>query len=256
MTGYHVMPEEGFGGKLRGTPGQGFSVVGHDYIRSVDEAGGLAFGVPVLDEARCPQIIATLDGIVFSGGEDLDPRTYGARPDSHIESINPDRDRFELALLTEAIRQLKPTLCICRGLQLLNVAFGGTLHKHIPAAFPDALEHQKQAGPRWYLAHKAYLEDDVLKGLYGTDCIEVNTFHHQSVDRVGAGLRVTAVAEDGVIEGLAHSDMPQLLAIQWHPEMMSARYDDGLIPFRWLVNQCRGAGIDGASVGVDDNEYR
>lgn len=240
ITGYHVMPEEGFGGKLRGTPGQGFSVIGHDYIHSVDAAGGLAFGIPVIDEDRCAEIVTNLDGIVFSGGEDLDPRIYGARPDRRIPSINPERDRFELALLAEALRQGKPVLCICRGLQLLNVYFGGTLFIDIPSALPDALEHQKQMGPRWYLAHKVYLKDQGLQNMYnGVEFIEVNTFHHQSVDRVGEGLVVTAVAEDGVIEGLSHPDLPELLAIQWHPEMMAAKYDSGLVPFRWLVQRCR-----------------
>lgn len=239
ITGYHVRGEEGFGGKLRGVSGQGFSVIGHDYINSVHKEGGIPFRIPVFDVKHCKRVVESVDGLLVSGGEDVNPRLYGEHLDLRSSSLSPERDLFELALIDEALKQKKPLLCICRGIQLLNVYFGGTLYKDVRDYSPDTLAHQFDRVPRWYMAHRVKLISPVLQQMYNAGEIETNSYHHQAVRELGDGLQVAAVAEDGIIEGLCHPDHPQLLALQWHPEMMAAgELEEGLIPFRWLVNQC------------------
>ncbi|GAX89049.1 gamma-glutamyl-gamma-aminobutyrate hydrolase family protein [Effusibacillus lacus] len=252
ITGYHVLGEEGYGGSFRGVPGQGFSVVGHDYINAVRRVGGIPLGVPVgeIDSAR--EVLQALDGLILSGGEDIDPSLYGARPDLRCWTLTPERDRFELALIEEALRQQKPLLAVCRGMQLLNVYFGGSLYLDLADCSNKVLSHQFSRAPRWYKAHKVRLLSPVLSELYQTDEIETNSYHHQAVKEVGNGMQVAAVAEDGIIEGLLHPDHPQLLAIQWHPEMMSVQLEEGLIPFRWLMDRCKQAAGTGETADSKD----
>lgn len=237
ITGYHVGSEEGFGGKLRGITGQGFSVVGHDYIQSVHRAGGLALGLPVADADDCAEMVATVDALIITGGEDVNPRLYGEHPDLRCSALSPERDAFELALIREACAQNKPLLCICRGLQILNVYFGGTLYRDISDHAQTPLAHQFDKVPRWYHAHSVRLLAPGLRELYGSEEIEVNSYHHQAVESVGQGLQVAAVAEDGIVEALVHPDFPNLLAVQWHPEMMAVKWEEGLLPFQWLLSR-------------------
>lgn len=245
ITGYQIVPEEGVGGQVRGRPGQGFDLLGQDYVNSVRGAGGIPVGIPVLVSATqndVAELVRGLDGFVLSGGEDLDPKRYGEQLDARVGTIRPERDEFELRLLEEVLRQRKPLLCICRGIQLLNVYFGGTLYldneDHAARSNGKVLAHHLTGPTRWYLSHAVKLMDERLIQLYGRDVIEVNTYHHQSVRDVGAGLIVGAIAPDGIVESLYYPEYPKLLAVQWHPEMMSPALDEGLIPFRWLITQC------------------
>ncbi|WP_308633943.1 gamma-glutamyl-gamma-aminobutyrate hydrolase family protein [Paenibacillus silvisoli] len=240
ITGYHVAAEEGVGGTFRGRLGQGFGVIGHDYMDAVQKAGAAPIGLPACDPSACGRIVEALDGLVIAGGEDVDPQLYGAIPDLRCGIIAPERDRFELRLMEEALRQRKPILAICRGMQLLNVSFGGTLYVDIADHSANVLAHQFARAPRWYKAHKVMLLEGELRQLYGTDTIQVNSYHHQAVRRLGVGLVAAAVAEDGIIEAIVHPDHPNVLALQWHPEMMAVHDDEGLLPFRWLVDQING----------------
>jgi putative glutamine amidotransferase len=237
ITGYHVRGEEGFGGAFRGVPGQGFSVFGHDYIHSVQKVGGIPLTIPVGERSTSESIIERLDGVILSGGEDIDPTLYGSHPDQRCWMMAPERDRYELEILETSLRLNKPVLAICRGMQLVNIYFGGTLYIDNADYSEKVLTHQFGKAPRWYLAHRVKLISEMLKSLYMADEIQTNSYHHQSVKDVGAGLEISALAEDGIVEGLYHPDHPNLLAIQWHPEMMSVQNEAGLIPFRWLMDQ-------------------
>lgn len=246
ITGYHVRGEEGFGGLIRGNVGQGFSMVGHDYIQSVVRAGGVPLGLPVVPEDLVPGLVSVLDAVLVTGGEDVDPRRYGDYPDPRVGLLSPERDAFELKVIEQALLQRKPVLAICRGLQVMNVYFGGTLYRDTLDYEQDAREHglnqevrvlthQFEKVPRWYKAHHIALYGEVLPQLYGSDSIEVNSFHHQTVKMLGEALDVAARSSDGVIEAFTHPGYPQLLAVQWHPEMMAVTLDEGLVPFRWLI---------------------
>ena len=182
-----------------------------DYARRVAEAGGL----PVLlsldtDPAR---IVEHLDGIVLPGGTDVDPALYGAEPAASLLDPEPARDAQELALLDAAAEAGVPVLAICRGLQVVNVWRGGTLHQHVP-------EHGRFEEPPERLQHEVTVAPGSALGeVYGPS-VMVNSLHHQTVDRLGEGLEVTAEAPDGTVEGLECTDAP-VVAVQWHPELMA-----------------------------------
>lgn len=193
-----------------------------DYARGVYEAGGLPVNLPL--DIDPGEFAERLDGILLSGGADIAAERYGAAPGAHDDAVEAERDDFELALFAAATEQAKPVLGICRGLQLINVATGGTLHQHVPehAGFtqpPDTLLHPVDLAP-----------DSVLQSLYG-DRHHVNSLHHQTVDTLGNGLRVTA-QHDGSVEGVEHQSLP-IVAVQWHPEMLPTRASDPI--FDWLV---------------------
>lgn len=204
-----------------------------DYARGVLEAGGLPVFLPL--DAPADLFVDRLDGVLFSGGSDIDADHYGAARGDHDDPYDPVRDRFELELYRAAVERELPTLGICRGIQLINVASGGTLHQHVP-------EHAGFTLPTTTLLHDITIDpDSVLGSLYGRHH-EVNSLHHQTVDRVGDGLRVTA-SHDGHVEGLEHDTLP-IVAVQWHPEMLPTRPRDPI--FGWLVQQ---AGARAQSAG-------
>lgn len=201
-----------------------------DYARSVAAAGG----VPVLlsAESEPAGVAGWLDGLVLSGGADLDPRSYGRTPGPQAGPAEPRRDEFEFALLDAAWASRLPVLGICRGAQLINVARGGTLVPHLP---PDTGEGHSFLGyPRNHRAHPvAFTAGSVPHSLFGTG-ISVNSLHHQAVEEVGEGLRAIGRAPDGVIEAIEAEHAP-VLGVQWHPEM----FDEPDPLFFWLVDRAR-----------------
>lgn len=194
-----------------------------DYARGVFEAGGLPVHLPLdVDPAL---FVDRLDGILFSGGGDIAASRYGMAKGEHDDAAEPVRDEFELGLFTAATHRELPVLGICRGLQLVNIATGGTLHQHVP-------DHAGFTLPPATLLHDIAIDpESVLGSIYGPQH-KVNSLHHQSVDKVGAGMRVTA-NHDGSVEGLEHESLP-IVAVQWHPEMLPTRPSDPI--FSWLVD--------------------
>ncbi|MFN8080153.1 MAG: gamma-glutamyl-gamma-aminobutyrate hydrolase family protein [Kineosporiaceae bacterium] len=200
-----------------------------DYADEVAAVGGVP--VQLTPAAAVPELVSRLDGLLLSGGSDIDPYRYGHEPIGALERIDPERDAFELALIEAAMADGLPILGICRGLQLLNVARGGTLIQHLEDS-PDRRVHLFGAGPRWHLVHEVRTEPDSLaRRLYG-DSVRTTSSHHQAVDVTGAGLRVTGRAADGVIEILELPGHP-VLGVQWHPEW----HRDHDPAFAWLVDQ-------------------
>jgi putative glutamine amidotransferase len=197
-----------------------------DYARGVLAAGGLPVQLP-LDVAPAAYV-GSLDGIVLSGGADVDAGRYGAT--AHPATMaEPIRDEFELTLLDAAATAGLPVLGICRGLQVLNVYAGGTLHQDVPS-------HARYDVDPASLTNRISLSaGSQLADLYGTE-IEANSLHHQTVDVLGEKLQVTARADDGTIEGLEHESLP-IIAVQWHPEMLRTRDSDPA--FTWIVEQAR-----------------
>jgi putative glutamine amidotransferase len=194
----------------------------NDYLESLRLAGA---DVVVLDAATDDPdaIVATADGLMLLGGHDVDPALYGQPAHPTFEPAAPGRDAFELALARRAVASERPLLAICRGVQVLNVALGGTLVQDIPSQVTSPLVHSVREKPWGRLVHAVDITpDSLLAGLLG-DLVaagrcEVNSRHHQSVGTVGAALRVTATASDGVIEAVEHVDHPFCVGVQWHPE--------------------------------------
>jgi putative glutamine amidotransferase len=206
------------------------AVVPLAYVRAVEEAGGRPLVVPPMEDG-VEETLDALDGVVFSGGGDLDPRLYGAEPHTETDSPKPWRDDPELRLIEAAIQRDMPLLAICRGSQLLNVVRGGDLvqhlpeivgherHKHEPGAFSD---HDVKVAP-----------DSRLGGLLG-EHTPVKSHHHQGMGRIGDGLREVAWAEDGVVEGLEDPSRRFALGVLWHPEE-----GDDFALFEGLVEEAR-----------------
>jgi putative glutamine amidotransferase len=189
------------------------------YVTSIRANGGRPVLLPPGgDAAEAEATVAVLDGVVIAGGGDLDPAIYGAAKHPKTEVNAPDRDVWELAVAEAAIRMSVPLLGICRGMQVLNVACGGTLHQHIP----DLVGHEAHSGtPAGFGVHKVRVTNGkTLDGILpGAEYFEVPTHHHQAVDRVGDGLTAVAWADDGIIEAIeGTSEQDFLVGVQWHPE--------------------------------------
>ena len=213
------------------------------YVTALTEAGLVPLVAPPLTgdlAAMADAILGAVHGLVLTGGEDVDPALYGAARHPELGPLQHERDAWELALAAAAQRRRLPTLAICRGVQLLNVALGGTLVQDLPSERPSSLAHE-QAGGRDARTHDVRVSEGTrLRDLLGADRVPVNSMHHQAVDRVGDGLATNAVSDDGVIEGVESTDAGWwAVGVQWHPEELTRtaeRYDRAL--FAAFAEQC------------------
>lgn len=192
-----------------------------DYEESVRRAGGDVRVMALTDSPA--DVIASVQGVLLTGGGDIHPSIYGAEPHATFDPADPGRDEFEIDLVRRAIQQDVPLFAICRGVQVLNVARGGTLVQHIPEEVGTAVEHRIKE-PRFAIAHDVWLTPDSLlertlrERLEDADSCAVNSRHHQAPKDLGEGLVATATAPDGVVEALEHPGRRFVLGVQWHPE--------------------------------------
>jgi len=192
-----------------------------DYVDAVRRAGGAAVLLPP-GEANVDRWLDLLDGVVLAGGGDLDPRLYGGSPHETIYMVDAERDRSEIAIARRIVASQLPALGICRGMQVLNVALGGTLHEHLPDRFGDSVRHR--APPREPTSHAIRADaSSRIAEIFGAHEFEAESWHHQAVRDLAAGLVVVAHAPDGVIEAIEKPDHPWLYAVQWHPELSASR---------------------------------
>ncbi len=206
---------------------QGFPVnsVVEAYVQAVSQSGGIPVLIPLgLPEAQLRELVARLDGVLFSGGGDIDPQRYGAEGHPAVSGVDLDRDRVELCLVPVVIQKRMPFFGICRGIQTLNVALGGTLYTHIPDQLPGALPHPHVEGNRRDdLAHEVWVKPgSQLADILGVESTLVNSLHHQGVREIAPGLEATAFAPDGLVEGVELANYPFGIAVQWHPEWLMA----------------------------------
>jgi putative glutamine amidotransferase len=195
--------------------------INQSYVRALTAAGCAPVLIPLLDDdERLRAIYDRLDGIVFPGGADIAPQEYGEEPIGDLNVVEAPRDRTELTLARWAFADDLPTLGICRGQQVLNVALGGTLWQDLRHQGVTPVEHSDADGrARTALMHRVRLDPDSrLAQLIDETTVEVNSLHHQAVKTVAPQLRVTGTSEDGVIEALESNDRRFLIAVQWHPE--------------------------------------
>lgn len=189
------------------------------YMDGVANAGGLSVMLPLTsDEADLERLCGLCDGFLFTGGHDVSPEFYGAERLPVCGDTSPARDAMEAVVLRHAMEAKKPALGICRGIQFINAALGGTLWQDLPAQRPSAVEHHASP-PYDRPAHAvALLHGTPLKDLLETDTLAVNSYHHQAVRDLAPGLEAMAVSPDGLVEALRHPEYPFLWAVQWHPE--------------------------------------
>lgn len=202
---------------------QGRYTLPHEYELAVTRAGGLAVLLPPV-ENLIPQILDRLDGLVLTGGGDISPALYGGNAEHpELYGQNEVRDSYDLALINAALPRQIPLLAICRGMQMLNIAYGGNLHVHLPEAFGETIIHRSQVpGP---LPHPVTIRPKSRLGeIVGPGPMEIVSWHHQAIDRVGEGLQIAATAADGLIEALEIPEHYWCIAVQWHPELVSKDY--------------------------------
>ncbi len=206
-----------------GGPTQHEMALGLKYLKAIERAGGIPVVVPPLHPDALEPLLGQLAGVCLSGGPDLDPVAYGERTHERAGPSWADLDRFELALARAADARRLPVLAICRGLQVLNVARGGTLHQHLPDVVGERICH-RQPEPGDQLTHWVTLTGPSrLRGVLRSDRRMVNSFHHQAVAALGAGLIVTARASDGTVEAVEAIDRDFVLGVQWHAECLIDR---------------------------------
>ena len=217
-----------------GRTGAGAASLSANYTEAVARAGGIPVIFPtVADSALAAALVRKVDGVIFSGGPDLDPSHYGETIWNETVEVDTLRDASDLMLMRAALASKKPIMGICRGEQLLNVVLGGSLFQDIPTQVDTLVKHG--GGAR----HKIGVEKgSVLYRLFGQDSLTVNSFHHQAVKKVAPGIRVTAYAPNGIVEAYEYGD--RLIAFQFHPEGMARTDDAWLAPFRHFVKMSGG----------------
>lgn len=228
-------PVIGISGNFR----DGDCTLAQAYYMSVVEAGGTPAVIPPYDDERAlVSLLDTLDGIVLSGGADIDPDYLGEEPLDCV-SVNPRRDRQEIMLVRLAVERQIPVLGICRGIQVLAAALGGKLYQDIKTQHGKPCIEHSQTIARGLPSHEVRLEkDSLLYGFFGKETLAVNSFHHQAVKEVPSSFRVTAVAPDGIIEGMESTTFRPILGVQWHPECFILENDRTMMPiFSWLIDK-------------------
>ncbi len=203
--------------------GQPLTELNDAYSRAVQQEGGIPLLIPsmVTEEAR-GDLFGRLDGILFSGGGDVEPRRYGLEFSGRLVGVDAARDDLELDLIRRACGAPKPFLGICRGCQVLNVALGGTLHADLPVDPGGPIQHDLPGSERAVLVHDVRLVADSLIGrILGEGPMHVNSHHHQGIHSVGSGLRAIGSAPDGLVEVVELKNHPFGVAVQWHPEWLT-----------------------------------
>jgi putative glutamine amidotransferase len=246
-------PRIGVSGVIRTYEGADRTGVNAAYVQALLLAGGLPLILsPLMGASLASSALDGLDGLLLTGGEDIDPSWYGAEPSPLLSPPSRDRDLFELALFAVARQRGLPILGVCRGIQLINVAMGGTLVQDIPTERPGSVEH-RPAGPRDSRSHAVrLLPGSRAAKAMGAVSLTVNSSHHQAIQELAPGLAASGWTSDELIEAVeSEAGTPWMLAVQWHPEEMHAQHhapEHGL--FRALVEE---AGRTGSgSVGEED----
>ena len=221
---------------------EGYKVIGavYNYVEAIVKAGGVPFLIPIINSPDdLEQYLDMLDGILFTGGEDILPLLFGEEPLKQVKYVSIERDEQELVLFKKAYERKIPILGICRGQQLMNIALGGTLYQDMDSQIPGVGGHSQDRYPEPELYHSINIEkDSKLFEAMGVEKINVNSFHHQCVKTLGKGLKVTALSKEGIIEAIETTDDQFAVTVQFHPECLVSRYKEWLKLFVRFINEC------------------
>lgn len=214
------------------------TVINSDYSDAITYANGLPLIIPpVCSQTEIEQFVEICDGILITGGKDIAPLLYGEMTHPLCGDYDLEVDRCHVALIRETIKAGKPILGICRGLQLINIALGGTLYQDLPSQVPGCGGHLFNFIRSDAVHTVSVAETSPLFHIFGKPVLEVNSIHHQAIKEPGTGVEICAVAPDGVIEAFTVPDK-RILAVQWHPEMLLQKNDDMLCLFEAFIKQC------------------
>jgi putative glutamine amidotransferase len=195
------------------------------YLDAVRDAGGIPIVLPAGPQGSVDRYLEVIDGLLLTGGGDVDPGFFGQEPREGLGRVLPERDEFELSLTRKVLQVGKPLLALCRGMQVLNVAAGGTLYQDIRQELPGCWQHD-QRKPRFYPHHTVETVPGTLLAKLLGPTARVNSMHHQAVRTVGQGLKVSARAGDGIIEALEGTGKSFVIGVQWHPEELIKFYPE------------------------------
>jgi len=197
------------------------NAIGTSYIGAIEHAGGTPILLPLVQDDSCiADFLSIMDGLLLSGGVDADPFLYGEEPKPALGKIDVDKDRVEMFLIARALEVDLPILGICRGIQTLNVAAGGTLYQDISMSSSAILKHRQEA-PGSYATHAIHVQEGSrLLDILGQSPIRVNSFHHQAVKKVAPGFMASAIARDHIVEGIESAHHSFAIGVQFHPELM------------------------------------
>jgi putative glutamine amidotransferase len=216
-----------------------FNKLNYTYIDAVVKGGGVPIIIPILKNLDdLDKYLDSVDGIIFTGGEDISPLLFGEDPTKEVDTICYDRDKIELELFKRAYSRGMPILGICRGLQLINVALGGTLYQDINSQLPNSLGHISTYNIEGGYHSIDIINDTILYDILGKEKINVNSQHHQSVKELGKNLRVNALSSDGVIEGIETTTGNFVLGVQFHPEAMIEEAKEFINIFEYFILYC------------------
>lgn len=219
--------------------GRIMSSLNYNYVKSVYNAGGIPVLIPVIASREdAANYVDAIDGILFSGGNDISPMLYGENPIKEVVSISDDRDMCEFELFKEAMDRDMPVLGICRGVQLINAASGGSLYQDIHVQLGNVLGHSPGETMPDNLYHTVKLDkNSKLYDIFNKEEMRVNSFHHQAVKEVAQGFKANAKSPDGIIEGIESTEKTFVVGVQWHPEGLAEKHGEFLKLFKALVDE-------------------
>ncbi len=232
---------EGFGSAFD------WQLASNDYVKAVEKAGGIPVIIPVFsDMENIENVIDIVDGVIFAGGADIEPKHYGENVGFKIGQIIPERDKQELQLAKNIIEKSQiPVLGVCRGYQLLNVVCGGTLYQdlsEVPAELRNnnIINHSMKGSPKYNTVHEVKInEKSRLYKILNKKTIGVNSYHHQAIKDVADAFNVATVSPDGIVEAIEMKEDRFVIGVQWHPEMLGERHAEQFSIFKALVNACK-----------------
>lgn len=239
ITGYHLSSFENKAGLVKGLPNQEFSMFSYDFVRSVIKTDAVPVLLPAVSRNELKEQLKQVDALIFAGGEDIHPKYY-----LDYESSYPDasaaRDSYEFALIEAALHENIPILFVCRGMQLLNVYQGGTLYLDLNEEYESMIEHWITSEREKPVHEVEITLDEFTTPAFLNERIQVNSIHHQAIDKLGSNLEVIGSSSDGVIEAVRMKNREDVLAVQWHPEMMTVADDrTSLALFSWLHEKAK-----------------
>lgn len=220
---------------------EGKQVLDHNNVQAIIRSGGLPVILPTGIDNDVKQLSTMLDGLLLTGGGDINPMIFGEEPHKHLEEVSPSRDSIEIAIFREMLKLNKPILGICRGLQIINIALGGNMYQDIYSQRDVPLLQHSQKAHRYHQSHFVQVKKgSLLESISNTEQIKVNSYHHQAVKDVPLPLIISGVASDGTIEAIESTEHPFVLGVQWHPEGLAENKDAvSLDIFERFIEKCR-----------------